>query len=79
MINPICKNKKCNKPLIQKTDNKIKVRTNIMIFEKGKDGLYKNAIIKCPYCKEDNKMPINFDSKESEKTKDLKHFISMKK
>jgi hypothetical protein len=66
--------KKCQKELLQYADNKIKIRTNIIIFEKGEKGEtddISSAIIKCQYCKSDNQIPIALNLKDNE----LKHFI----
>lgn len=66
-----CKN--CGQNLFQYKENKIKVRTNILIFEKSIENDFTdcNAIIKCSNCKHDNKVPIVLDTKNS----DFKFFI----
>jgi hypothetical protein len=65
---------KCKKELFQKIDNKIKIRTNIIVFEKAEGGENiesPSAVIKCQYCKEDNEVPILLDIKNA----DIKHLI----
>ena len=62
---------KCNKDLFQVSNEKIKVRTNILIFEKSIDNEFEKCIIKCPFCKEDNNIPILLDINDSK----IKHII----
>lgn len=66
-----CKN--CKKPLLQKNQNKIKIRTNILVFEKAESGDFSNVkgLIKCPHCKCDNKIPIILNTQDAE----FKHII----
>ena len=64
---------KCKSDLFQTNPGKIKLRTNIIIFEKGIDGSFDSstAVVLCPKCKEDNEVPILLDTKNSE----IKHLI----
>lgn len=73
----VTKCEKCNSPLFQDTGNKLKVRTNIIVFEKAEDGSVKTdgATIKCHVCKADNKIPIFLDEGKCK----IKHFIIEKK
>lgn len=67
----------CGCSLFQQTENKIKIRTNIIVFEKSYNGFEDmQAIIKCQNCKTDNKVPIILDFENDNK---LKHFIFEKK
>lgn len=76
--NKICC-KKCGNSLFQKVEDKIKIRTNIIVFEKSYDGFEKSqATIKCQICKEDNIVPIILDLDNQNDTQ-LKHFIFDKK
>lgn len=63
-----CKNKNCGNPLFYKDDNKIKMRTNIVIFEKSNNNDFDNpnVIIKCPKCKTDNEVPLQFNKAKKE-------------
>lgn len=57
---------KCKKELFEAKDNKIKLRTNILVFEKSNSEEFNVAVIKCPICKADNKVPILLDLAEQE-------------
>ena len=65
--------KKCNKELFQNQNGKIKLRTNILIFEKSEENKleYSEAIVKCQYCKDTNKVPIVLNTEQAK----LKHII----
>lgn len=60
----------CKKNIFQSKDNKLKIRTNIIIFEKAEDGDYGGGIL-CNNCKQYIKIPIKLDSNNEE----IKHII----
>ena len=62
---------KCQKELFEAKENKIKLRTNILVFEKSNGNDFDVAVIKCPTCKTDNKVPILLDVANQ----DMKHLI----
>ena len=55
----------CNHGLFQKIGGKIKLRTNILIFEKSEEDDFGKAVIKCPLCKKDNVIPIILNTNDS--------------
>lgn len=61
----------CGNNLFQITNDKAKLRTNIIVFEKAIDGTFSSqAVIKCPCCKRDNIVPVLLDN-SNEKTKHI--------
>ncbi len=66
---------KCGKPLLFNDGKKIKIRTNIIVFEKAideNDFTNSTATIKCGNCHADNFVPIRLDLDNNNK---FKHFI----
>ena len=64
-----CKNKNCGTPLFYKDGkDKIKMRTNIVIFEKSQEDDFDNpnVIIKCSKCKTENEVPLQFNKSVKE-------------
>jgi len=61
----------CNNSIFHKQNNKLKVRTNIIIFEKGVDGTDFSTEIKCNSCKKFIKVPIKLDFSDLK----MKHII----
>lgn len=67
-VNKSCVCVKCGKNLFEAKDNKIKIRTNIIVFEKSANNDFDSsiAVIKCSHCKADNQVPLLLDTKDSE-------------
>ena len=70
--NMTCPN--CENFLFQKVNKKLKLRTNIIIFEKAIGDDYEDAGIKCPTCKTFVKVPIKIEGKTQ-----IEHVIIDKK
>lgn len=63
-----CSCKQCGKSLFESKDNKIKIRTNIVVFEKSNENDFEHsvAVIKCPNCKTDNQVPLLLDTQNND-------------
>lgn len=64
----------CDSVLFDVKENKIKLRTNILIFEKSQEEDFSDGFVKCPYCKELVKVPINIKFNDDDKN-NLKFII----
>ena len=67
-MNIVCEN--CGENISEKNDDKLKLRTNILIFKNNK------CEVKCHKCKKFTNVPIFLDlSKQSKSSSKMKHII----
>jgi hypothetical protein len=65
-----CQN--CNNPVVVKEGKKIKLRTNIVVFEDD------SCVVKCPHCKTSLKIPLALKLSETASQRDQKLFVLQK-